>query len=151
MIDITNCLSCILSKKSKKKQNILMRNVSMIAQRFFPFFCVGIEWISFSLVPRQHLSLSVIHAKPSARSSFFLLNVYLSSCSVFFFFHPSTQPSVQPSILWMGQHSGATLSPFSKNLGTTTCRRQCMVSRSPAPSGTPTNRSRDSFGWSIRT
>lgn len=61
-------------------------------------------------------------------------------------FHPSTQGSARPSILWTGQRSGATLSPSLKSLGTTTCRRQCTASRSPAPSGTPTNRSRDSCG-----
>lgn len=89
----------------------------MITQRYSLSFCVGINWISFSLVPRQHLSLSVIHAKPSALSSsvcltssmlltsfplyfslsvfflsFFLLNIYLSSVSDFSFIHlPSLQ------------------------------------------------------------
>lgn len=65
-------------------------------------------------------------------------------------FRPSTQGSARPSILWTGQRSGATLSPSLKSSGTTMCRRQCTASRSPARSGTPTNRSRDSYGWSTK-
>lgn len=62
-----------------------------------------------------------------------------------------SQLLAQPSILWTEQRSGVTLSPSSGSLGTTTCRRQSMASRSPAPSGTPTSRFRDSCGWSTRT
>jgi len=66
-------------------------------------------------------------------------------------FFCSTQLSARPSILWTGQRSGATLSPSSGSLGTIMFRRRCTASRSPAPSGTPTNRSRDSCGLSTRT
>lgn len=61
------------------------------------------------------------------------------------------QPSARPSIPWTGRRSGATLSPSSASSATTTCRRRFTASRSLAPSGTPTNRSRGSCGWSTRT
>lgn len=86
---------------------------------------------------------------------FFPLTSNFSSIIIIFFplflSDPSAQPSARPSILWTGQRSGATLSPSSVSLGTTTCRRRCMASKSPAPSGTPTNRSRGSCGSSTRT
>lgn len=66
-------------------------------------------------------------------------------------FHLSSKPLAQLFILWMGQHNAATLFPFWGSLGTTLYRRQFMGSRSHAPSGTPTNRSRGSCGWSTRT
>lgn len=61
------------------------------------------------------------------------------------------QPSVQPFTPWMEPLSAVTLFPSWRSLGTTSSRKLSTGSRSHAPSGTPTNKSRGSFGWSIRT
>lgn len=78
--------------------------------------------------------------------SFSYWHLYLNLCPP-----PSSQHSARPSIPWTGQRSGVTLSPSSGSSETTLCRRRCTASRSPAPSGTPTSRSRGSCGWSTRT
>lgn len=55
------------------------------------------------------------------------------------------------STLWMGPPPAGTSWRCWTSLATTTSRRPCTASRSPAPSGTPTGRSSGSSGWSTRT
>lgn len=111
-------------------------------------------------MPRQQM-------KKQSHNAFRLLCALLLDCASFLSLLPDLssatplfpsplspvppQPSARPSIPWTGRRSGATLSPSSASSATTTCRRRFTASRSLAPSGTPTNRSRGSCGWSTRT
>lgn len=98
----------------------------------------------WSMLDNTALSFSFVFVSPARPQ---LSDSSLSSLS-----HPSPfKPSARPSTPWTGRRSGATLSPSSASSGTTTCRRRFTASRSLAPSGTPTNRSRGSCGWSTRT
>ena len=61
------------------------------------------------------------------------------------------QPSATRSTLWTGPPPAEISWRCWTSLVTTTSRRQCTASRSPAPSGIPTGRSSGSSGWSMRT
>lgn len=98
------------------------------------FIIVRKEFIRFNIMNQHSLNQCAV-------CSLFVLR-YVSDLSL----HLSSQPLAQLFILWMGQHNATTLFPFWGSLGTTLYRRQFMVSRSHAPSGTPTNRSRGSCG-----
>lgn len=63
----------------------------------------------------------------------------------------ASQPSAMLSTLWMEPPPVEISWRCWTSLATTTSRRQCMASRSPAPSGIPTGRSSGSSGWSMRT
>lgn len=149
---IINSLRCIFRGKKPSQ----LENVSMVKHRFLLFlFCVVVEWISLIFICLYLWSMQSLWdstAPCALQVLYFPSNPKLNVFFCFFpLFHPSTQPSARPSILWTGQPSGATLSPSWRSSGTTTCRRRYTAFRSPAPSGTPTNRSRDSCGWSTRT
>jgi len=61
------------------------------------------------------------------------------------------QPSATRSTLWTGPPPAEILWRCWTSLATTTSRRPCTASRSPAPSGIPTGRSSGSSGSSTRT